>query len=307
MSEMTVDTKRKGRKSNFLQRTIGKWIEKYFKYLMITPMTIILLAIAIYPFIFAIRLSLTNAETLNFRNPEWVGLTNYLHVFTSIQFWKSTLITIIYVIVVLGAEIVLGVALAVLVDRLFRGQKLFVSLLITPMLIAPVLAGIIFRLELNPNFGIISWLYKSIGFKAELLSKSRALITMMVIDIWQWTSFIFLIAFAGLKSLPAEPFEATKVYGANPIQTFRMVTLPLIKPVLMIAIIFRLMDAFKAYDHIQILTRGGPDFSTTTLSVLGYNFSYTQDNFGAASALAIIMLIIVVVIVKYLLKIAKWK
>jgi len=202
---------------------------------------------------------------------------------------------------------VLGLALAMLAEKATRGQKWFVSLLITPMLISTVLAGIIFRMELNLQFGVIPYYLAKIGITANLLDTGHALMTMILIDVWQWTSFIFLIAFAGLKSLPVEPFEAARVYGANAWQTFRYVTLPLVKPVLMIAVIFRMMDAFKAFDHIYILTSGGPDFATTTFSVLAYNYAYTTDNFGMASAMAVVLLIIIIVITKRLLKIAKWQ
>ena len=114
------------------------------------------------------------------------------------------------------------------------------------MLISTVLGGIMFRLELNPSFGVIPYYLGKLGYTAQLLDADHALATTVLIDVWQWTSFIFLISFAGLKSLPGEPFEAARVYGANAWQTFRYVTLPLLKPVLMIAVIFRMMDAFKA-------------------------------------------------------------
>ena len=285
----------------------GRFMDKYMKYFMIAPVTIILVAVAIYPFLFALRLSLTNAKTNNFQNPDWVGLSNYYNILTSGRFWDSTLLTIIYVGAALSLEIVLGLALAMLAEKATRGQKWFVSLLITPMLISTVLAGIIFRMELNLQFGVIPYYLAKIGITANLLDTGHALMTMILIDVWQWTSFIFLIAFAGLKSLPVEPFEAARVYGANAWQTFRYVTLPLVKPVLMIAVIFRMMDAFKAFDHIYILTSGGPDFATTTFSVLAYNYAYTTDNFGMASAMAVVLLIIIIVITKRLLKIAKWQ
>lgn len=285
----------------------GRFTDKYMKYFMIAPVTVILVAVAIYPFLFALRLSLTNAKTNNFQNPEWVGLSNYYNILTSGRFWDSTLLTIIYVGAALSLEIVLGLALAMLAEKATRGQKWYVSLLITPMLISTVLAGIIFRMELNLQFGVIPYYLAKIGITANLLDTGHALMTMILIDVWQWTSFIFLIAFAGLKSLPVEPFEAARVYGANAWQTFRYVTLPLVKPVLMIAVIFRMMDAFKAFDHIYILTSGGPDFATTTFSVLAYNYAYTTDNFGMASAMAVVLLIIIIVITKRLLKIAKWQ
>jgi multiple sugar transport system permease protein len=286
---------------------LSRFTDKYIKYFMIMPVTAILAAVAIYPFLFALRLSLTNAKTNNFQNPDWVGVSNYINILTSSRFWDSTLLTIIYVGAALSLEIVLGLGLAMLAEKATRGQKWYVSLLITPMLISTVLAGIIFRLELNQQFGVIPYYLAKIGITANLLDTGHALMTMIAIDVWQWTSFIFLIAFAGLKSLPLEPFEAARVYGATAWQTFRYVTLPLVKPVLMIAVIFRMMDAFKAFDHIYILTSGGPDFATTTFSVLAYNYAYTTDNFGMASAMAVVLLIIIIVITKQLLKIAKWQ
>ncbi len=285
----------------------SRFVENTFKYLMIAPMTLILAAISIYPFIFAVRLSLTNARTININAPKWVGLTNFIHILGSSRFWESTVLTIVYVASALVLEVVLGLLLAILVDKVVKAQKWLVSLLITPMLISTILGGIIFRLELNPQFGVFSYYLKQLGLGGNWLDTSHALVSMIFIDVWQWTSFIFLIAFAGLKSLPVEPFEAARVYGAKPWQTFWMVTLPLVRPVLTIAIVFRLMDAFKAFDHIYIMTAGGPDFATTTWSVLAYNYAYTSDHFGNASAMAIILLVIVTVIVKQLLKIAKWR
>ena len=285
----------------------SQFVENTFKYLMIAPMTLILAAISIYPFIFAVRLALTNARTININAPKWVGLNNFISILGSSRFWESTVLTVVYVASALVLEVVLGLLLAILVDKAVKAQKWLVSLLITPMLISTILGGIIFRLELNPQFGVFSYYLKQLGLGGNWLDTRHALVSMIFIDVWQWTSFIFLIAFAGLKSLPVEPFEAARVYGAKPWQTFWMVTLPLVRPVLMVAVVFRLMDAFKAFDHIYIMTAGGPDFATTTWSVLAYNYAYTSDHFGRACAMAIILLVIVTVIVKQLLKIAKWR
>jgi multiple sugar transport system permease protein len=308
MTDLTIPAKDRSASTMKSVRTVwGKFIEKYFKYLMITPVTIILAAVAVYPFLFALRLSFTNARTINLRNPDWVGLSNYIDILGSLRFWQSTLLTMIYVGAALSLEVVLGLLLALAVDKATKGQKWYVSLLITPMLISTVLAGIVFRLELNSQFGVIPYYLSKIGITAILLDTGNALLTMILIDVWQWTAFVFLIAFAGLKSLPVEPFEAARVYGASAWQTFWHVTLPLVKPVLTIAIIFRMMDAFKAFDHIYILTSGGPDFATTTFSVLAYNFAYTTDHFGRASAMAVVLLIIIILFTKRLLKFAKWQ
>jgi multiple sugar transport system permease protein len=273
---------------------------------MITPISIILAGVAMYPFVYALWISLSNAKTANFRNPEWVGLLNYGNIIISLRYWQAAGITLMYVGAALALEIGLGLLLAILVDKATKGQKWYVTLLITPMLISTVFTGILFRLQLNPEYGVIPFYLGKIGINASLLDTNHALFTTILIDVWQWTSFIFLIAFAGLKSLPVEPFEAAKVYGAKAWQTFKYVTFPLLKPVLMIAIIFRMMDAFKAFDHIYILTNGGPGNATTTFTVLAYRYAYTRDSFGMAAAMCILLLIMVVFITKYLLKIAKW-
>lgn len=287
---------------NGFRSRLNEFVEKYFKYLAILPITVILVAVVIYPFLFALRLSLTDARITNFTNPNFIGLSNYAEILTSLAFWQSMGISFVYVLVALLLEIGLGLGLAILADRVTKGQQWIVSLLITPMLISTVLAGIMFRLELNPSFGVIPYYLGKLGITAQLLDAQHALWTTILIDVWQWTSFIFLIAFAGLKSLPVEPFEAAKVYGANAWQTFKYVTLPLLRPVLMIAVIFRMMDAFKAFDHIYMLTSGGPGNATTTFSILVYNFAYKADSFGKASALGVILLIVIILISKVLLK-----
>ena len=155
---------------------------------------------------------------------------------------------------------------------------------------------------MNATFGVIQYYFNKIGFSGELIDKAHALFTVALIDVWQWTSFMFLILYAGLKALPLESFEAERAFKSNNWQTFRYATLPLLKFVLVIAVIFRMMDSFKAFDHMYALTSGGPGNATTTISVLMYNFVYKFDSIGLASALCVVMLIILILAVKRLLK-----
>jgi len=303
----TADEQFPNRSEDSILRRTSALTERFFKYIMVTPLTVLLLGIAMFPFLYALWLSLTNAKTINFRHPDFVGLSNYAYILTSPVFWKSLIITAIYVGIALTLEIVIGVGLAIAVDNAKKAQRWFVTFLVTPMLISTVMVGIMFKLEVDPSFGVIPYYLKAIGLNIQLIDSGHALMTMIFIDVWQWTSFIFLIAFAGLKALPAEPFEAARVYGSSSWYTLRHVTLPLLKPVLAIAIVFRLMDAFKAFDHIYILTSGGPGIATTTFSILTYNFAYKRDHFGKASAMAIILLIVIVIATKQILKRAKLK
>ncbi|MBM3702555.1 MAG: sugar ABC transporter permease [Actinobacteria bacterium] len=288
---------------NAIQRNRASlFMEKSFKYWMIIPITLALLAIAIFPFLYALYLSFTNAKTINFLHPNFVWFKNYWFLLKNGIFYLALAQTLGYVALSLGLETGIGLFLAILADKVDKGSKVIVSLLFTPMLISTVFAGIIAKLVLSPTFGVIQYYFNKIGFAGELTDKAHALITIIGIDVWQWTSFMFLILYAGLKALPPEPFEAARVFKANAWQTFRYITLPLLKPVLIIAAIFRMMDSFKAFDHIYALTGGGPGNATATLSVLMYNFAYKADSFGIASALGIVMLVVVIFATKRLLR-----
>jgi len=271
--------------------------DKYLKYLLITPIAIVLFLVAIYPFAYAIKLSLTNARVSNYLNPTFIGVENYVNLFTSTEFWGSFKVTMIYVGGALLGETLLGLSLAVVVYNYVRiGKKIIVSCLIIPMLVSTVLAGILFRLQLNQLYGVIPYYLSKIGFTEPLLSEKMALPTVILIDIWQWTSFVFLITYAGLYSLPGEPFEAARVDGASDWTIFKKITFPLVKPIFLLAIIFRTMDAFKAFDHIYMLTSGGPSNATMTLTLLTYDKVYKQDSYGVGAALSIIMLVIIILV-----------
>jgi len=279
------------------------FLEKGFKWWMMAPVLIVIVGVALFPFFYSFYLSFTKATTVSFLHPEFAPpFFNYWQILKSFIFWKTLFLTILYVILTLSLEVVIGLFLAVMCDRILKAQKIVVSLLFTPMLISSVFAGIIFRLLLNPSFGIVEYFTDKLGFMGYLLDAKNAFFTVVMVDVWQWTSFIFLIAFAGLRALPREPFEAGRVFGANTFQTFRMITLPLLRPVLLIAIIFRMMDSFKAFDHIYALTSGGPGTATTTLTILVYNYAYQIDSFGLAAALGILMLVIVIFATKGLLR-----
>jgi multiple sugar transport system permease protein len=273
--------------------------EKLFKYLSVQPITLILVVVVMFPFIYAIFLSLTDAHVANFRHPRFLGLLNYKNALVTLPLWKATFRSFIYVIVTVSAETLFGILLALALSRKIALKRLFVVLFFMPMLISPVLVGIMFRLEGNFNFGVLQYFAtRWFGIKENLYGTKLAFLSMMLIDIWQWTSFMFLIIYAGLQALPQDPYEAAAVDGATPWQTFWTVTLPLLRPVLLIALIFRVMDSFKAFDHINLLTAGGPGIRTTTISVLLYKTAFERDRLGMACALSILFLVLINIVVK---------
>jgi multiple sugar transport system permease protein len=213
------------------------------------------------------------------------------------QFFLSALShTFEYAAIALTIEFLLGLALAMLLHGTIRGRNLFRALLLVPLMLAPVVVGVIWRLMLNSNFGALNGTLKRFGFHAEALtwtaSPKLAMASVIIADVWQWTPFMFLILLAGLQAIPQEPYEAALVDGSTAWQTFRYVTLPLLKPAILIALLLRTMDLLRVFDHIFILTEGGPGFATETLSLYIYRTAFRFSNFGYAAAMSFVLLVL---------------
>jgi multiple sugar transport system permease protein len=251
------------------------------------------LALTIYPLIYSIKISL-QGESGN-----WT-LQNFARLFTD-QFFLSALAhTIVYAAIALTFEFLIGLALALLLNTQMPGRALFRSLLLAPMMLPAVVVGVVWRLMLNSDFGAVNGTLKSFGLRTESLtwtaSPKLAMASVIVADIWQWTPFVFLILLAGLQAIPQEPYEAALIDGASAWQTFRHVTLPLLKPAILIVLLLRTMDLLRAFDQIFILTEGGPGFATETASLYIYRTAFRFSNFGYAAAMSFVLLLLTNVI-----------
>lgn len=263
--------------------------ERSLAYLLLAPTIAVLLALSIYPLIYSIKISFqsqTGAPTLQ----------NFTRLITD-QFFLSALAhTIIYAAVALTVEFLIGLALALLLNEQMRGRGAFRSLLLVPMMLPAVVVGVVWRLMLNSNFGAVNGTLKGLGLNTEALtwtaSPKLAMASVIVADVWQWTPFMFLILLARLQAIPPEPYEAALVDGSSAWQTFRHVTLPLLKPAILIALLLRSMDLLRVFDHIFIITEGGPGFATETLSLYIYRTAFRFSNFGYAAAMSFVLLII---------------
>ena len=197
--------------------------------------------------------------------------------------------------VVIAGETVLGVAMALLFNREFWGRGLLRTLAILPMVATPVAIGLVFVMMYHPTLGVANYLVSLTGlapFKWTY-SSGTALYAIAVVDIWQWTPLIMLIALAGLASLPREPYEAAHIDGATPLQAFWHITLPLLRPAIVVAILFRAIDAIKTFDIIFIMTQGGPANSTETINILLFNQAFSYFNMGYASSMAVALFAVV--------------
>jgi multiple sugar transport system permease protein len=276
------------KKSNSVSRR-GR--ETPLPYLLIAPTVAVLVALSIYPLIYSVRVSL---QTGSGEAARW-SLSNFARLASDKFFLEALSHTFIYAVVALTFEFLLGLGLAIMLDRPLRGRSLFRSVLLIPMMLPPVVVGVVWRLMLNPDFGAVNGTLKSAGVNTESLtwtaSPILALGSVIAVDIWQWTPFMFLVLLAGLQAIPQEPYEAAIVDGSSAWQTFCHVTLPLLKPAILIALLLRTMDLLRVFDQIFILTEGGPGFSTETVSLYIYRTAFRFSDFGYAAAMSFVLLL----------------
>jgi multiple sugar transport system permease protein len=263
--------------------------DRALPYLLIAPTLAVLLGLSIYPLIYSIKISFQS-------NSGDVTLANFARLFADRFFLAALGHTFVYAAIALTLEFLLGLAFALLLNHNLRGRNAFRALLLVPMMLPPVVVGVVWRLLLNSNFGAVNGTLKGFGFNTDRLtwtaSPALAMASVIIADIWQWTPFMFLILLAGLQAIPPEPYEAALIDGSSAWQTFRHVTLPLLKPAILIALLLRTMDLLRVFDHIFILTEGGPGFATETLSLYIYRTAFRFSNFGYAAAMSFALLVI---------------
>lgn len=259
-------------------------------FLLIAPTVAVLLALSIYPLIYAIKVSFQVGGGSAAR---W-SFDNFTRLASDSFFLAALGHTFVYAAVALTFEFLIGLGLALLLDRPLRGRGLFRALLLIPMMLPPVVVGVVWRLMFNPSFGAINGTLQSAGVPTDNLTwtatPTLALASVIAVDVWQWTPFVFLVLLAGLQAIPQEPYEAAMIDGSSPWQTFRHVTLPLLKPAILIALLLRTMDLLRVFDQIFILTEGGPGFATETVSLYIYRTAFRFSDFGYAAAMSFVLL-----------------
>ncbi len=266
-------------------RLQGAGLDLALPYLLLAPCVMIVLGVLVYPLWNGLR-----ASTMLYRYGKPiadVGFDNYIQLWSDPQFLNSLWVTVRFVGFSVAIETVLGLALALFCLREFRGIRLLRTILIVPMVITPVVVAIVFRLIYASDAGMLTAFSEALGGgQVQILGNPlKAFIGLVVLDVWEWTPLMFLILLAGLQSLPQEPFEAARVDGAGPWRTFVDHTLPMLRPVLAIAIVLRTIDAFGTFDQVFVLTHGGPGEATRLVSIYGYDTSFKFQQTGYAAAL----------------------
>jgi multiple sugar transport system permease protein len=277
-------------------REQGAGLERALPYILLAPALLLVLAVVVYPLFYGLRESF-----LGFRfgrETGSVGAQNYRDLWGDAEFRDALWVTAKFVVLAVSLETVLGLGLALLAARELPLVRLARLVLILPMIITPIVVGIVFRLIYASDVGLLTTLSHKLfgGGPVFILDKGwSAFLGLVLLDVWEWTPLMFLILLAGIQSLPVEPFEAARVDGAGAWRTFRDHTLPMLRPVLAVAIVLRTIDAFTTFDQIFVLTGGGPGTSTQLISIYGYNtaFKFSEYGYGAAMLLAVAVLVLV--------------
>ena len=265
-------------------------------YLFLAPALIILVFTCLYPVIKGFELSFFDWRLgTPLESRKFVGWENFIWALKDPALLNSIKVTVIFAIAAVTAELLLGLILAFLLEKGTKGLALFRTVFIVPIMIAPVVVGLIWRYLFDANFGLINYIVQLLGFqpKVWLGTPGLALPAVIVTDIWQWTPFMFILFLAGLQSLPISPVEAAKVDGATTWQVIRLVKLPLLAPVIWVAIILRLIDAFRSLEVMYIMTFGGPGRETEVLSLNIYKTAFNSQRLGLSAVNAIFLLIFI--------------
>ncbi len=275
---------------------------KAYYYWLLAPAVILLAAISLYPFFWMIYMSLHNVDIGVI---EWNNFQNYTKLLTDNRFLNGWKLLIWYSFLCLFLQITIGVFLAVALNG-SRYEKILVTAMLMPMMMAPIVAGMVWYFLYNGTFGWYHWIFQSLGIlgaKSILADTKTAMWGVVLVDVWQWTPLITLITLAGLKRVPQDQLEANMVDGASPFRNFISVTMPNLYPVLLIAIMLRFMDNFRFIDSLLVLTGGGPADSTKILPIYLYEVSFRFTKLGRGAAIAVILLIITIILGKLLVRV----
>jgi len=272
--------------------------------IFILPAVIVLVAVVAAPLLFSLVVSFSNYTFISPSIREFVGLSNYVNALTNQYFWNSLWVTLKFAFLVVSLEFLFGFTIALLLNRNIKFKTVFYAILTVPMVMSPVAVGLIWKMLLHTDLGIVNYLLSLVGARpVDWLGSPRgAFWSVLMVDIWQQVSFMILVLLAGLVSLPKEPYEAVKIDGASPLQTLWYITLPLMMPVIVTALLIRVIFAFRTYDLVYVMTKGGPGVSTDVISYYIYKRTFMGLNLAEASAISYVLLLVVFGIVVVLFR-----
>lgn len=296
--------------SQFPNQILNIQIERLIPIIFLIPALTFIFVVLIIPLLANLILGFYNWNLLSPDLPNFVGLENYISMFKSVEFWDSIVRTLIFAFSTIFFQFLLGFAFALALTSVVfkRWSTLIRGIVILPLTLTTVVAATMWRLMYEPQFGIINYALDSLGISHNLIwlsSPSTALLSVIIVEIWRNTPFVALILAAGLAMLPEEPYEASFVDGASPLQSFFYITLPLMQNAIMLALVLRLMDALKAFGIVHVLTKGGPARLTEIVSIRVFKEAFEYFDIGYGAVLAQVVLIITILFSVLVIKVIK--
>ncbi|WP_320502281.1 carbohydrate ABC transporter permease [Dongia rigui] len=276
--------------------------DRRFGYALAAPSLTVLFLIILFPVLSALFTSLHEYTLIAPNFDTFTGFANFKAALGDAEFRHSAGLTLRFVIGVVLLEFVIGFGVALMLNKVERFKPVYYAILLCPLLMNPVIVGLIWRMFLHPNLGIVNYLLSTVGISpVNWLGDTKVAIwTVILVDIWHQVSFMIVLLLAGLSSLPKEPYEAARVDGANAFQCFVHITLPMMRTVIIVTLLIRFIFAVKTYDLIYIMTRGGPGVSTDLVSYFIYRTAFVSLNIGEASAMSILLLTAILALTAYL-------
>jgi multiple sugar transport system permease protein len=273
----------------------SSFTERNLRILFPLPAIIFVAVLMIFPVLYTLFLSLTNWNLTSGAPLSFVGFKSYARVLAEPRFLHAVARTFLFTFFAVALEGILGVAIALILNRAFVGKGVAKLLLLLPLVATPVAIGIVFNLFYDPTIGLANFMLKSVGLPQGLWISSAATVipSLIIVDVWQWTPMITLIVLAGLAGLSNEPFEAAHVDGASEWQILRYVTIPMVMPVILTAVILRLIDALKTFDIIFAMTGGGPGYASETLNIMAFKYSFEYFRMGQSAVILIALFLVV--------------
>ncbi len=272
------------------------------------PAVVVVFVLMVFPVFYTVYMSLHSWFASSLTAPEFIGIQNFKRAFTQDERFRNAIaLTIYFTLLATALQLVLGVALALLLNRPFRGKGFFRSIFLMPMVATPVAIALVWMMMYNPTLGVMNYLVGLVGLGPfKWVSDVHIVIpALAVVDTWEWTPLITLITLAGLASLPLEPYESALIDGATPAQMFWRITLPLLRPTIIVALLFRSIDCLKTFDIIFVMTAGGPGFASETLNVYTFQVGLFYFHIGYACSLLVILFALVLGVSLILIKVRR--
>ena len=275
----------------------SNWVDRRAAVVFPAPALLVVFAIIIFPILYTLWMALQDWGLAYPTPPRFVGLDNYIKLLTDDERFRDAVVRTFYFTgLAVAVQTVLGVGMALIFHRQFLGRGVIRTLCVLPMMATPVAIALVFNMMYHPKLGVMNYFLSLLGLPPALWTfDSKSVIpSLALVDTWQWTPLIMLITLAGLAALPAEQYEAARIDGANRVQTFFYITLPLLRPTIMVAVLFRVIDALKQFDIIYVMTQGGPGNASETINLYLYQQGFSYFQMGYASSLVVVFFTLVV-------------